>query len=359
MDVPIDAREWCAMGASHDFYAIRPQDAPGEMEEISQLLAADDLEIDEQVEVFMVCRCRWTGRLVACAGLDHRTIKCVAVAQAARGEALSLELGTEIVSLAAARGQFHLFLYTAPHNLPMFRGWSFYPVVEVPDQVVLMENSPVAIDRYCANLRLRRHPGQRIGGIVLNANPFTLGHRYLLEQAAGACDWLHVFLVHEDASFFSYADRYALVEAGAEGIDNLTLHAGSDYIISRATFPGYFLKDKGAVERSWAAIDLLLFRQYIAPALGITHRFVGTEPFDGVTADYNEQMKHWLEREASVAPPIAVVEIARKSTGGVPISATEVRRLLPDRDFARIAALVPETTLQFLRAHFPVPNTAA
>ena len=340
------------MNATGDFYTVQPKDAPAEMEEVRKLLAANDLELDNQIEVFAVCRRQ--GRLVACAGLDHYTIKCVAVAEDTRGESLSLRLGSEVVKLAAERGAFHLFLYSVPHNLPFFRGWGFYPLIEVPQRVVLMENSPVAIERYCDSLRAQRRPGGKIGGIVLNANPFTLGHRYLVERAARVCDWLHVFVVKEDASLFSYADRFALVAAGVKGIDNLTLYPGSDYIISRATFPGYFLKEKTIIDHSWAAIDLLLFREYIAPALGITHRYVGTEPFDSVTNNYNADMKLWLEHAASAAPPITVVEVTRATMRGIPISATEVRRLLAQRDFGKTAALVPATTQQFLESKFPV-----
>ena len=245
-----------------------------------------------------------------------------------RGESLSLRLGTEVVALAAQRGYFHLFLYSPPHNRELFRGWGFYPLVEVPDLVLLMENSPIAIKRYCDLLRLQKRPGRKIGCVVLNANPFTLGHRFLIETAASECDWLHVFVVREDASEFSYADRFSLVAEGVKDIGRLTLHEGSDYIISRATFPGYFLKDKEAIDRSWAAIDLLLFREYIAPALGITHRYVGTEPLDPVTNNYNADMKYWLENAPSEANTITVVEVPRISVNGMPISASSVRRLL-------------------------------
>jgi len=344
------------MNGTDDFYTVQPKDAPPEMEEIRKLLASNNLELDDQIEVFVVSRRQ--GRLVACAGLDHYTIKCVAVADDVRGESLSLALGSEVVTLAAARGQFHLFLYSAPHNLPFFRGWGFYPLVEVPQRVVLMENSPVAIKKYCDSLREQRRPGRTIGGIVLNANPFTLGHRHLVEQAARACDWLHVFVVKEDAWLFSYADRFALVAAGVKGIDNLTLYPGSDYVISRATFPGYFLKEKMIIDHSWAAIDLLLFREYIAPALGITHRYVGTEPFDPVTNNYNADMKHWLRHAASAAAAITVVEVPRACTRGTAISATEVRGLLAHGDFSRIKELVPTTTLQFLEARFPLDMAA-
>jgi len=338
------------MTAKNDFYEVQPKDAPPEMEEIRNLLANNDLRLDAQIQVFVVCR--RNGRLVACAGLDHQTIKCVAVAQQLRGESLSLTLGTEVVKLAARRGQFHLFLYSAPHNLPFFRGWGFYPLVEVPQLVVLMENSPIAMEEYCEQLREQRRPGRTIGGIVLNANPFTLGHRYLVEKAARACDWLHVFVVKEDASLFSYEDRFALVAAGVQHIDNLTLHPGSDYIISRATFPGYFLKHTAIIDHSWAAIDLLLFREYIAPALGITHRYVGTEPFDPVTSSYNADMKRWLQQAPSSSAIVTVVEVPRLSVGGAAISASAVRALLALGDFEALKPLVPPPTLRLLQAKF-------
>jgi [citrate (pro-3S)-lyase] ligase len=334
------------MNARSDFYTLRPQDSPDELAEVKELLAANDLQLDSQVELFVVCRQR--GRIVACAGLDHYTIKCVAVAEPFRGGALSLRLGNEVIMAAAQRGRFHLFLYSPPHNLPYFRGWGFYPLVEVPGMAVLMENSPVAIHRYGETLRQRRQPGRKIGAIVLNANPFTRGHRYLIEQAAATCDWVHVFAVREEAALFSYADRLGLVAAGVKDIGNLTLHHGSDYMISRANFPGYFLKDEGVIEYGWAAIDLLLFREYIAPALSITHRYVGTEPFDPVTRNYNADMERWLVKARSAAPPIDVVEIPRLSISGAPISASRVRRLWTQHELSRIRELVPATTWHFL-----------
>lgn len=108
-----------------------------------------------------------------------------------------------------------------------------------------MENSRERLTRYCRQLAMYRQPGRKIGAIVMNANPFSLGHRWLVEQAASQCDWLHLFVVKEDASCFSYHDRFKLIEQGITGIDKVTLHPGSAYLISRATFPGYFLKEQG------------------------------------------------------------------------------------------------------------------
>ena len=149
----------------------------------------------------------------------------------------------------------------------------------------------------------RRKLGSKIGAVVMNANPFTLGHRYLVEQSAAQCDWLHVFVVREDVSFFPYADRYPLVKQGVEGIERVTVHEGSAYMVSRATFSAYFFKEKGIVGDCFTAIDLLMFRNYIAPALGITHRFVGTEPFCATTRKYNEDMKYWLAQAPAEARP--------------------------------------------------------
>jgi [citrate (pro-3S)-lyase] ligase len=340
-----------------DFSAVRAGDSPQDVEEVKALLAASQLQFDTEIEVLVLCRAR--GRLIACAGLDHNVIKCVAVAQDFRGESLSLRLGSEIVHLAAGRGRFHLFLYSPPHNRELFRGWGFYPLVEVPGLVLLMENGPIAIKTYCDSLRMQKKPGNRIGSCVLNANPFTLGHRSLIERAAAECDWLHVFVVKEDASDFSYADRFALVAAGVKDISRLTLHQGSDYIISRATFPGYFLKEKTVIDHSWAAIDLLLFREYIGPSLGITYRYVGTEPLDVVTNNYNADMRYWLHDAPSSAAPISSVEVPRASINGTPVSASAVRRLLTSGDFDSIKNLVPATTLEFLEMKYSAAAQSA
>jgi [citrate (pro-3S)-lyase] ligase len=342
---PLRGVEWVVDDL--DFYAIDPAAEPALQAEIRALLAKCDLDYEDGIEVFIVCRPQ--GHLIACVGLEGNIVKCAAIEPEFRGESLSLKLLSEVVHLAYERGHSHLFLYTKPENVAFFQGCGFYPLVEVPDYVSLLENTPVGIRAYCNQLKAKRQPGAIIGSVVMNANPFTLGHRYLVSEAAKACDWLHVFVVGEDASLISYRDRYKLVEIGIRGIDKATLHGGSEYMISRATFPAYFFKEKGMVGACFTAIDLLLFRNYIGPALGITHRYVGTEPFCATTRKYNEDMKQWLQAAASSkAPAISVIEIPRMERLGGPISASEVRRLLNAREFEKIEALVPPATLELL-----------
>jgi [citrate (pro-3S)-lyase] ligase len=318
---------------------------------VKRLLRASGLEAEADIQVFMVARDR-RRRIVACAGLADDVVKCVAISAENRGTQLAVRLLDELQRLAMERGQSHLFLYTKPERVPLFEGCGFHKLVEVAGHACLMENTPVGIRDYCDSLAAFRQPGQRIGCVVLNANPFTLGHLYLVRRALEECDWLHVFVVAEDASAISYADRLDMVCAGLAGLDRLTVHPGSRYLISKATFPSYFIKDTCVIEACGTAIDLLMFRKYIAPALGVTHRFIGNEPFCHVTRKYNEDMFEWLENTAEEGPSIHVVEIPRYEIAGRAVSASEVRRLLAKGDFEAMATLAPATTIACLRAKY-------
>lgn len=330
-----------------EFEVIDADNVPAR-DDVASFLTRNGLGIDDDIEQFIVAR--YQRHLVACAGIAGNTLKCIAVDAEWRGTSLSLTLIHEAELQAAQNGEHHLFLFTRPDNVMSFRGCGFYPLVTVEKCAALMENTPVGIHRFCSQLR-RHHfvPGKNIGAIVMNANPFTLGHQYLIEHAAGQCDWLHVFVVLEDVSAFSFKERFAMVRDGSRHLPNVTVHPGSAYIISRGTFPGYFLKDKQVIDKAYAAIDLMLFRNYIAPALNINHRFVGTEPFCPLTAEYNRAMHRWLEEETSTAARINVHEIERRTDGNnVPVSASAVRRLLKENKITAASLMVPATTRAFL-----------
>jgi [citrate (pro-3S)-lyase] ligase len=329
-------------------------DSPDLRDQIARFLAQCDLELDQNISDFVTVR---AGRqLVACAGMGENIIKCVAVSPSLRGLNLTLRLITEVTNLAAEMGRYHLFLYTKPENQPTFERCGFYPLVEMPGVIALMENTPVGLTRYCQGLGAMRQAGRCIGSIVMNANPFTFGHQYLAQQAANACDWLHVFVVGENSSLITYEDRFSLVREGLKDLPHTTVHPGSVYMLSKATFPSYFLKDRGIVDQCHTALDLIIFREHVAPALGITHRFVGTEPYCPVTRKYNDDMKHWLMQSISTAPALNVVEIERKAAAGKAISASEVRRCLRADDFNRMGQLVPQQTIELLRSKYFDPG---
>lgn len=342
------------------FAIVDPRtDAPTK-ERILALLAAEGLGYDDDIEVFVVAR--EGSEVVGCLGLAGHILKCAAVAARMQGHDLARRLVEEMNYLALERGRHHLFLFTKPRYRDTFASCGFHPLAEVPDTVVLLENSPTAIRRYAARLARERRPGEKIAGIVVNANPFTKGHAHLIRTAARECDVVHVFVVAEDASLFSYADRLALVRAGVADLDvadRVVVHEGSDYIVSRATFPSYFLKDAADLDRAAIGLDLQLFRSWIAPALGIRHRYVGTEPRSAITNLYNQQMQHWLTTAPSSAPPIDVHVVPRLSTDDTIISATTVRHLLEHGDLAGLEPLVPRTTLDLIREKYaPAPAVA-
>lgn len=176
----------------------------------------------------------------------------------------------------------------------------------------------------------------------MNCNPFTLGHRYLIEQAAKQVERLFVMVVREDCSLFAYAERKAMVEQGVAHLKNVTVIDGSEYAISQATFPTYFLKRLDDAADTQMLLDLDLFRRHIAPALGATVRFVGTEPTDRLTRRYNQLMHEVLAD---------VREIARLEKEGNAVSASRVRKAMEQGDMSTIRQLVPPTTLPYIIAH--------
>lgn len=331
-----------------DQYQFNPlfDPSPSTLKELESLLHANSLRLESGLSQFIEVRLQ--GKLVGCAGLDGNVIKCVAIDKCHRGGALSLRLLTEAMNMAYRQGVDSLFLYTKPDNASLFEGAGFTPLATVPERVMLMESDPRGLANYCDELARFRRPGKTIGSIVMNANPFTLGHLYLIKQALDRCDWLHLFVVKQDASRFAYADRLQLILAGIKGLERITIHPGSDYTISKATFPSYFIKEQGLVDECATALDLLLFRQSIAPILGINVRFVGTEPFDPVTAKYNRDMEYWLSQGESSSPNIRVVELTRVDVDGTPVSASRVRKLLDEGSMDAVARLVPQATFDFL-----------
>lgn len=309
-------------------------------QKVRDFLESVDLEMSEDVETFVIAK--EDDRIVACGGLSGRVLKNIALDESIRGEGLALSLMSELLKLAFREGRHDLFLFTKPEYEEVFESCGFKYIEQANHQVILMENS-YNIDLYKKRLRKYKHTGDVVGSIVMNCNPFTLGHRYLVEQACERSHWVHLFVVKEDASFFSYKDRYKLICEGLEDLKNLTIHEGSDYIISKATFPTYFIKDKRQIDSLYTELDLNIFRNHLAPQLGITHRFVGEEPLCVVTNEYNQQMKKLLARPSEF-PPIEVVVLGRIEYGGEPISASRVRKLMQQNRLEDIFPLVPPTT---------------
>ena len=286
------------------------------------------------------------GNIIAGGGLQGGVIKCIAVGEAARETGLSNKLLSHLIGMATQQGAETIKVYTKPENSDVFRSMGFAVLAKSPC-AILMENGVKGIGRYTDYLRRMR--GDRPDGataIVMNANPFTLGHRYLVEQAAVTASTLYVIAVREDRSVFSYSERLGMIQEGCKGLDNVVVVEGSDYAISELTFPTYFLKQVTDATDTHITLDLDLFARHIAPALGVSTRYVGSEPIDALTARYNHLMQDQLPQHG-----ITVKTIERFSLDGQPVSASRMRQSLNEGSLVNAAALVAKTTEPYLIAH--------
>ena len=415
---------------------------PRQRQRIEAFLKRNGLRIDDMN--YYAAMLDDDGEMIAGGGLKDDVIKCVAVDDAHKGEAIANRLVSHLISHANQEGYGCIKLFTKPKNRQLFESLSFRLLAEAPE-AILMEtgiggisntvealkkikeesekykeynkeckednkeckednkeckedskeckeeektnlntttpqhlntsylntttpqhlntsylntstpqhlntsylntSTPQHLNTSYLNTSTPQHLNttmQPTGCIVMNCNPFTLGHRYLIEQAAKQVERLYVMVVREDCSLFAYTERKAMVEQGVADIENVSVIDGSDYAISRATFPTYFLKRLDDAADTQMLLDLDLFRRHIAPALGATVRFVGTEPTDQLTRRYNQLMHEALKD---------VREINRLEKDGNAVSASRVRKAMEEGDMNTIRQLVPPTTLPYIIAH--------
>ena len=400
---------------------------PRQRQRIEVFLKRNGLRIDDMN--YYAAMLDDDGEMIAGGGLKDDVIKCVAVDDAHKGEAIANTLVSHLISHANQEGYGCIKLFTKPKNRQLFESLSFRLLAEAPE-AILMETgiggisntvealkkikeesekykeynkeckednkeckedskeckkeektnlnttTPQHLNTSYLNTTTPQHLNtsyintstpqhfntsylntsylntstpqhhnttmQPTGCIVMNCNPFTLGHRYLIEQAAKQVERLYVMVVREDCSLFAYTERKAMVEQGVADIENVSVIDGSDYAISRATFPTYFLKRLDDAADTQMLLDLDLFRRHIAPALGATVRFVGTEPTDQLTRRYNQLMHEALKD---------VREINRLEKDGNAVSASRVRKAMEEGDMNTIRQLVPPTTLPYIIAH--------
>ena len=187
------------------------------------------------------------------------------------------------------------------------------------------------------------------GAIVMTCNPLTYGHKYLIEYAVQKVEHLYIFVVQEDTFFFSYKERFEMVQACASEYPNITVLPSGQFWASPVTFPEYFVRE---TVNPQAVInpsnDVVIFGKYIAPILDITMRFAGEEPNDFVTAAYNASMKNILPKYG-----IDFCEIPRYEKKGIgTISASKVREAIQENTWEKVRQIVPKSTYEVLKKYY-------
>ena len=309
--------------------------------EIEKLLLAEGIRRDKNLD-YTCAVYDDDYNVIATGSCFGNTLRCMAVSHEHQGEGLMNEVVSHLVQYEYDRKIYNLFLYTKCNSAKFFGDLGFYEIVRIEDQIVFMENRKNGFSDYLAELAKTKREGEKIAALVLNANPFTLGHQFLVEKAASENDVLHVFIVSEDASLVPFDIRKKLVIDGTSHLSNIIYHDTGPYIISSSTFPSYFQKDDSAVIESHANLDLEIFVK-IAEILGINSRYVGEEPKSLVTGIYNRIMSTKLPEHGINC----VIVPRKKENSGEVISASNVRQMIKDGEFAKMKGLVPESTYKF------------
>lgn len=316
-----------------------------DLERLIKFLKKMDLEYEDGIE-YTVCLLDQNHNIIGTGSVEQNVLKCIAIAPEAQGLGLSGTIISHLIQYEFENGRTFLFMYTKPNNKDMFEDLGFYTVM-MTKEVLFMENKKHGFKEFIVRL-MEESPkealdaGKTIGAIVANCNPFTLGHRYLIEEALKECEYVHLFILTDKRSYFDAEERFYMVKEGIRDLERVILHKASDFVISAATFPTYFMKEKGKAKKANCQLDLELFGQRIAPNLHVTKRFVGTEPYCQLTGCYNEEMKQILPQYG-----IEVREIERKMLQDQAVSASQVRSLVQIKDYGKIKSLVPKTTLDF------------
>lgn len=310
--------------------------------EVKKFLSFFSLDLDKNIDYTLVIR--QGEEIKGTCSKSGNVLKCFAISNELRGEGLSEKLITALNDKLFDEGIYHSFIFTKPENIPIFTGLN-YKLVEQVNKVALLESGIYNIDKYLEKISqkyLLTEKKER-ASIVMNCNPFTLGHRYLIEQAAKESEEVLIFIVQEEKSLFPFKVRYNLVREGVKDLKNVKVIEGGEYIISSATFPTYFLREKNDISNAYTDLDSKIFLRYYCSKFNIVKRFVGEEPFCKVTEFYNKTLKENFKKFNK-----KLIIIERKAEDGEKISASRVRELLKQGRLKDTKNLLPMVTFKFL-----------
>lgn len=312
-----------------------------EVRRVSEFLSQFDLQYDDVDYTIII---KENNNIIATCSKKNNIVKCFAIDENYQGQGIAGILITDITNELFDENIYHSFIFTKPKNKCIFEGLGYNSIVDT-DKVSLMEIGNNNIKNYLKKIKKDYdiNDNDEYAALVMNCNPFTLGHKYLIEMAAKENENVLVFVVEEDKSSFSFKDRLNLVKLGVKEFENVKVIPGGEYIISSATFPSYFLRKNDDVMKEYTKVDASIFGKYFAKEINIVRRYVGTEPYCGVTDTYNETLQEILPR---YGVNIKVVE--RMSLESGIISASKVREFLKYGELDKVKELVPLTTYEFL-----------
>jgi [citrate (pro-3S)-lyase] ligase len=312
-----------------------------EVSKVEEFLSLFDLKYEE-VDYSVVIKD--VENIIATCSKKENIIKCFAIDENYQGLGLSNNLISKVTEKLFLENKYHSFIFTKPENQHIFEALA-YKTIFTTDKVSLLEtgnkNINISLDKLKSDYEIDEDKEYAV--IVMNCNPFTLGHRYLIEKASSENENVIIFVVEEDKSVFPFKVRYELIKVGTQDLSNIVVIPAGEYVISSATFPNYFLKKKDNTLKEYTKLDCNIFGKYFVPKFNIIKRYIGSELHCEVTNIYNETIKEVLPKYN-----VEVDIIDRKEILDDAISASRVRKLLKENNIKEVEKLVPKTTLDFL-----------
>ena len=321
---------------------------PYDVELISDFLAELGFEYEaNRVDTTMILY-NLNEEMIGTGSMRKRTLKFVAIAPKFR-DTTAFALIVSFLTDKILENNRQCFVFTKPKTAVLFESLGFRLIATAEPLFSVLEFGYESIKDYQNYLLEHKQETKTdsVAAIVVNCNPFTNGHKYLIEKAASENEILYLFVVSENLSVFPFELRWELIKKGISHLDNVVMLTTESYIVSGAIFPNYFLKQESwsLISQKQAEIDVKIFLKYIAPILDIKKRYVGTESYCQTTATYNKVMKELLPEEG-----VKLIEIDRligiNSKGC--ISASKIREAIKNNTLDQVLDFLPEVTKEFL-----------
>lgn len=315
-----------------------------EKERIIEFLSSFDLKLDDDIiKTFYI---EENERIIGTVSVSGYIIKDLAVSKDSQGENIASQLISHVINYFASNLIYTYQVFTKTEYKNLFLSLNFHLLVET-DRLVMLEggvhNIDNALDDIRRQLNVRFAPineNSDIGCVVINGNPLTIGHEYLVSRVTKKHSMVIVFIVEEDKSLFTFKERLGMAYLTFHKYDNVLVIPSSKYIVSSLTFPTYFLKSD-EVNEEMAMIDGLIFRDYFMKKLFIKKRYFGSE-INCKMSSYNEILKSILGNKMEI---ISRLEINKEI-----VSASTVRLLLKKNKVEEALKFIPN------ECHFIIRN---
>lgn len=285
------------------------------------------------------------NKIVGTVSVDGNLILQLAVDKKMRGENLALKLVDNVLGVLRENKIYGYKVFTKPEYKDLFLSLGLKVLVESTDFVSLEGGESNIYDTLKGlKTKITMELGAiypNSGAIVLNGNPFTEGHLALVEHALKFHEKVLVFVLEEDLSYFTFKERYSLAFLATRCYgDRVCVLPSTSYVVSKSTFPDYFLHGEDQTTRAFAEYDALIFKNYFMAELGISKRYFGSEK-TGYMQIYNEQMKTVLGEKAEI--------LERFNFNDEQISAKTVRAYIEKGEIDKALQLVPQSTRAVLK----------